>query len=108
MRNELNVLLDQLRQLRIQETRIIEQIEALNLRHQAEEADDDDDSTGLAITALHIGDRVSFDGTGKTAPGTGHVIGFTKGEQPFVRIERDDGKGPREIKRKIHTIHRIS
>jgi len=48
------------------------------------------------------GDLVSFEGTDKTAAGTGIVFGHTKGDPPFVRIARSDGGG--EVKRKPHKL----
>lgn len=64
---------------------------------------------------IQAGDRVRFSGTRIVRGGTGTVIGFTNGREPFLRIRRDDhdndrrllGRGGDIVKRKPHTVQRI-
>ena len=97
MGDDLNDLINQLKRLQVQETRLIERIEALTIARGQRQS--------LGIDTIQVGDRVRFDRTKLTGAGTGLVIGFTGGEDPFVLIRRDGGH---EIKRKPHTLHRIN
>ena len=56
---------------------------------------------------VSIGDTVRFSSTNTVRGGTGEVIGWTRGAQPFLRIRRSETRGilPREIvRRKPHTV----
>jgi hypothetical protein len=61
-----------------------------------------------AAQPVSIGDTVRFSSTNTVRGGTGEVIGWTRGAQPFLRIRRSEARGilPREIvRRKPHTVH---
>ena len=60
-----------------------------------------------AALPVSIGDIVRFSSTNTVRGGTGEVIGWTRGAQPFLRIRRSEARGilPREIvRRKPHTV----
>lgn len=88
--NDIAQLLQQLQALRLRETQLIERIQVLTSASE--------DSPCL----IHIGARVRFKSTRVTRAGTGTVLGYTNGTDPFLRIQRDDNLS--EIKRKPTSV----
>lgn len=91
-------LINQLEQLRLQESDVIERLRQAT---RASEATDTLHSEG----DIKVGDRVRFKATRTTRGGTGTVVGFTGGRRSFLRIKRDDGRF--EITRKPHNVELI-
>jgi hypothetical protein len=96
-------LINQLEQLRLQESDIIEQLRQVTGAPETTEAT-------VATTPhregdIKVGDRVRFKATRTTKGGTGTVVGFTGGQRSFLRIKRDNGRF--EVTRKPHNVELI-
>jgi hypothetical protein len=108
MKNEepgINELIQQLKDLRLQEDAVIQRIlsSATNATTPPAELSDS------RSNPLKIGDRVRFHSTRATRGGVGTVIGFTNGPEPFVRIHRDNSPfviGGAEVKRKPGNVEK--
>lgn len=112
-RDDIARITDRLEQLELQAQQVATSIatERHNLREALRTADDtppNHQDRRDAARPIAIGDTVRFSSTATVRGGTGEVVGWTNGTQPFLRIRRTEGRGGilrREIvRRKPHTV----
>ena len=100
--DQLTRLVDELKELRLREDIIVQQIESLLSAPGNTPTSVKQEPKGHAIA---IGDTVQFKPTQSTKGGTGIVIGFTNGDDPFARIRRSGSKsGSTEVRRKPRNL----